>query len=264
MKIVAIGGGNNSNIKKTGEPKIYEHDNINKEIIRLSNKKKPNVLYVTHASSPEYEVGSFNAFRNIFEKMYFCPVKLFSIKDLMDKEKTDKLIDWADVIYVGGGNTKQMMELWIKSGLDEKIKEVADRKVLCGTSAGGGCWFKYMCSDYLQMETGNPSAPFMHVKGLGLIDLVFNPHASDHGRMRGVENITELVNMRGLSLTDNMAIEIVDDEYKLIRGFSSEGLATEAILSYWENGKCNIEPVEESGLISNLIKNKNKQKKKQK
>ena len=264
MKIVAIGGGNNSNIKKTGEPKIYEHDNINKEIIKLSNKKKPNVLYVSHASSLEFEEGSFMAFKNIFEKMYSCPVKLFSIKDLLSQEKSDELLGWADIIYVGGGNTKSMLELWHKYGIDEKLKELSNDKVLCGTSAGGGCWFSYMCSDYLQMETGNMSAPIMEVKGLGLVNLIFNPHASEHGRMRGIENITSSVNMKGLSLTDNMAIEIVDDEYKLIKGYSSERLSIEAIISYWENGKYVMEPVEETGLISNLVSNKNKQKKKQK
>ena len=39
MKIVAIGGGNNSDIGKDGTPRIYEHENIDKEIIKLSGKK---------------------------------------------------------------------------------------------------------------------------------------------------------------------------------------------------------------------------------
>ena len=47
MKIVAIGGGNNSNIKKNGLPQIYEHETIDKEIISLTNKKNPNVLFIS-------------------------------------------------------------------------------------------------------------------------------------------------------------------------------------------------------------------------
>ena len=38
MTIVAIGGGNNSRIRKNGEPQVYEHENIDKEIISLTNK----------------------------------------------------------------------------------------------------------------------------------------------------------------------------------------------------------------------------------
>lgn len=262
MRIVAIGGGNNSNIKKTGEPKIYEHENIDKEIIRLSGKKSPNVLYVTHASSPEFETGGLRAIKNTYEKMYHCPVKLFSIGMLRDLDESRKLIDWADIIYVSGGNTKQLMELWFKTGIYDKLIEAGnENKVLCGTSAGGGCWFNYSCSDYLQMETGNIGAPFMPVKGLGLVNLVFNPHADEKGRMKGIKNNTELLKMNGLSLTNNMAIEIVDDEYRLIRGISSENVSIEAILSYWKNDKYIIEPVKENGLIDDLVNIKENEKK---
>ena len=259
MKIVAIGGGNNSNIKKTGEPKIYEHENIDKEIIRLSGKKRPNVLYISHASSPEFEEGSLKAIKNTYEKMYRCPVKLFSIEMLLDFNESCELLDWADIIYVGGGNTKQLLELWRKSGLDEKLIEAANNgKVLCGISAGGGCWFNYTSSDYLQMETGNPGAPFMPLKGLGLVNLIFNPHAGETGRMRDIKNITESIGLRGLSLTDNMAIEIVDDEYKLVEGISSEDYSREAIISYWDGREYMIEPVDKEGLISELSGNKKK------
>ena len=258
MKIVAIGGGNNSNIRKNGEPKIYEQESIDREIIRISGKKKPNVLYVSHASSPEYEEGSFNAIKNTYEKMYHCSVKLLSIDMLLKPEETDKLLDWSDIIYVGGGNTKQLIELWRGSGFDEKLIKASNDKVLCGISAGGGCWFKYTSSDYLQMETGNISAPFMPVKGIGLVGLIFNPHAGDHGRMKGIKNITELINLKGISLTDNIAIEIIDDEYKLIEGISSEGFAKEAIISYWDGTDYRIEPMEEKGLVSELIYGKKK------
>ena len=261
MKIVAIGGGNNSKVKKTGEPKIYEHDLINKEIIKLSGKKKPHVLYISHAMDIEYEERSFNAFKDIFLNMYSCPVKLFSINDLLYSEKTNELLNWAHVIYVGGGNTRRLLELWNNSGLDKKMIELANSdKVLCGTSAGGGCWFKYMCSDYLQMEKGDITQPLMPVEGLGLVNLIFNPHCADHGRMKGIKNLTELFGISGVSLTDNMAIEIVDNEYKLVKGTSSEGLATEGIISYWKDGKYNIEPLEENGLLSDLTKEKTYQK----
>lgn len=258
MKIVAIGGGNNSDIGKDGTPRIYEHENIDKEIIKLSGKKRPNVLFISHATSPLYEMGAFNKVCSTYGKMYNCPVKLFSMNMLNDIDNF-KLVDWADVIYVGGGDTKQMLDLWVKSGLDQKLIEASKTdKVLCGTSAGGGCWFKYICSDYLQMETGNPGAPYMAVKGLGLVDMIFNPHADDHGRMRSIKNIIEEYHMKGLSLTDNMAIEIIDDEYKLISGKSSKRFSTVGMISYWKNNDYIIEPLEEKGLISELVNNKEK------
>ena len=64
MRIVAIGGGNNSNIKKNGLPQVYEQENIDREIISLSNKEKPNVLFISHASDKEMELGSYNKIVN--------------------------------------------------------------------------------------------------------------------------------------------------------------------------------------------------------
>ncbi len=259
MKIVSIGGGNNSNIKKNNNPQIYEHENIDKEIIRLTNKKYPNLLYVSHASNDEYEKNSFKKIENTYGNMYHCPVKLFSSDMLGDFNKCNELLDWADFIYVDDGNTNQLMELWSKSGLCDKLVDlINDNKVFCGTSSGGGCWFKYTWSDYLQKKTGNPNSPFMEVKGLGLVDLMFNPHAGNTKRMHSITNITKQLNIRCLSLTDNIAIEIVDDEYKLIKGFSSEGYATEAIISYWEDGEYFIEPVKEVGLIDELVAGRKK------
>jgi dipeptidase E len=253
MKIVAIGGGNNSNITRDGLPKVYEHEVIDKEIIRLSGKTNPKVLYIPHAGEPRDMRGSFQKIVNTYGKMYDCNVKLFSFKTLKDEQLTNILLRWADIIYVGGGNTKQMMDLWHRFSLDEKLIKLADTdKVLCGTSAGGGCWFKYMCSDYLQMESGDPTAPFVPVECLGLVDLVFNPHADELGRMKGIKDVTQAVNLNGISINNNMAIEIIDDEYRIIQATPEKGHEHDAMLTYWYDGVYFGEPIIEDGTVSEL------------
>lgn len=84
MKIVAISGGNNSDIKKNGLPQVYEQETIDREIIALTNKSNPNVLYVSHASDEEDEYSSYNKIVSTYGKMYSCPVKLLSINMLKD------------------------------------------------------------------------------------------------------------------------------------------------------------------------------------
>lgn len=253
MKIVAIGGGNNSDIKKNGNPQIYEQEAIDKEIILLTNKSNPNVLFVSHASDKEFEFASYNKIVNTYGIMYSCSVKLLSIDRLKNNELTKWLVDWANIIYIGGGNTRKMIDLWKQYNFDELLKTAClQEKVLCGISAGANCWFNQSCSDYLQMESNNPNAPYVAVDGLGMIDLIFNPHANYKGRLEGMRDILKSYRKKGLSLSNNMAIEIVDDEYKLIEGISSDDEKIFATLGYWKNGEYYTQEVQRKGKIKQL------------
>ena len=47
-----------------------------------------------------------------------------------------------DVIFVGGGNTANMLAIWRVHGVDAVLREAWERGiVLCGVSAGSICWF---------------------------------------------------------------------------------------------------------------------------
>ena len=70
MKIVAIGGGNNSNIKKNGLPEIYEHEAIDKEIISLTDKEYPHILFISHASDRKDQTLSYRKILNTYEKNF--------------------------------------------------------------------------------------------------------------------------------------------------------------------------------------------------
>ncbi len=256
MKIMAIGGGNNSNINKKGLKKVYEHGPIDREIITLSNKSKPNILFISHASSEEDEIPNYNKIVNTYGKMYDCDTKLLSIDMLVDSSSTKELVEWADVIYAGGGNTRKMMELWKKYSFDHLLRSHLDDKVFCGTSAGASCWFSYACSDYLKMESQNMSAPFAMVEGMHMVDLILNPHANDEERMIGLKELLKESSINGLSLSNNMAIEIVDEEYKLVSGNPSSNENVFAELNYWKDGKYYREPISEKGLVKQLVMHK--------
>jgi len=62
--------------------------------------------------------------------------------------RLDSLINKADIIYVGGGNTKSMLAVWKDWGLD-KILRTAYRNgvVMSGVSAGAICWFQQGVTD---------------------------------------------------------------------------------------------------------------------
>ena len=53
-----------------------------------------------------------------------------------------------DVIYVGGGNSFQMLLVWRGHGIDKTLRRAWEQgTVLCGLSAGSLCWFEGSVSD---------------------------------------------------------------------------------------------------------------------
>jgi peptidase E len=53
-----------------------------------------------------------------------------------------------DVIYVGGGNTSNMLAVWQVHGMDAALARAYDAGVvLCGLSAGALCWFETGVTD---------------------------------------------------------------------------------------------------------------------
>lgn len=76
-----------------------------------------------------------------------------------------------DLIYVGGGNTANMLAVWRLHGVDRSLREAWERGVvLCGVSAGANCWFESSVTD----SFGQALQPLPD--GLALLPGSFCPH----------------------------------------------------------------------------------------
>src|SRR5271163_1862327 len=130
--IVAIGGGE---IRTRGTAAI------DREIIRLSNKKNPRLLFIPTASSDSERY--WKHVQEYFGKFLKCRTDvLFLIKEQPSREQIRRKILAADIIYVGGGNTLMMMRLWRRLGAGKfLISAYKNGVVLAGISAGSICWF---------------------------------------------------------------------------------------------------------------------------
>ena len=75
------------------------------------------------------------------------------------------------MIYVGGGNTANMLAIWRLHGVDVVLREAWSRGiVLAGVSAGANCWFEACSTD----SFGPDLAPLND--GLGFLAGSFCPH----------------------------------------------------------------------------------------
>ena len=234
-KIVAIGGGNIGELDSFGNKYPYETRPMDESIIKLSDSTKPNILFIGLAD-PKYSKLYYEDFKSVYTKNFNCVCDHLDLETLINKEKTINIFDWADIFYIGGGNTYTLISIIKKYGLDILLLEAYNQgKVMSGLSAGGMCWFKY----------GNSVIPYsdspkqlIKQECLGFIDSVFVPHCDEiNGHFENVENLLANERMVAISLSNCCAIEIVDDKYRLISADSSRyKIYPFGIKSYFYNG----------------------------
>jgi len=219
-KIVAIGGGE---IGRTGYP--IETTSIDQEIIKLSGKTNPKLLFLPTATNDSTEYIA--AVKRQFGDRLGCSIdNLLLISENNSHSECKEKILSADIIYVGGGDTEFMLEIWKQKGVDELLKEAYRQDiVLSGLSAGAICWF-------LGSQDSETNC-------LGLVNAYFCPHY-DGRNLKYSDRRQDFIDFLsdekefGLGVGDCTAIEIVDDRYRILS--SADFSMAEKI--WWENGVC--------------------------
>lgn len=168
-KIVAIGGG------ELSKGETYR---IDEEIVKLYGKEKPNVLFIPTASfEPE---GYCVRFRALYEEKLGGIVDvLYLLDNKLSESEIEEKIEWADIIYVGGGDTIHMLKVWKEKRVDKFLKDAYERgTLLSGLSAGSICWFKYGQSE-IEDEESEDGFEYIKIEGLGLINGFHCPHFNE-------------------------------------------------------------------------------------
>ncbi len=208
-KIIAIGGGR----LRTATPQTTT---IDREIVSLSGKARPRLLFIPTASLDPQDYC--DAVARQFGGRLGCRVdSLLLYRAPPSRGETREKILAADIIYVGGGNTLRMMRLWRRLGID-RLLDRARRQgtVLSGLSAGAICWFRQGNSDSRKFADAR-NKTLIKVAGLDFVDLLLCPHYdSEPHRQPALRKMMSKTAGVALALEDCCAIEIVDDHYRII------------------------------------------------
>lgn len=204
IKLVAIGGG---------EIKNNETLAIDNYIIELAARSHPKVLFIPTASSDsQIYVDRIKA---IYEKQLSCQVNVLRLMDSNTNVKEiERSIFETDVIYVGGGDTVMMINVWKNSGVDKLLLQALDRKsiVFAGLSAGAICWFEEGLTDV--KEAGKAIA-YQKIKGLGVLKGLFCPHFNIWER--GLTSHLSAIGIKSFVAADNCAALVLNNgEFKVI------------------------------------------------
>lgn len=157
-----------------GGPLLHAEARLEDELLRLAPSKQPIVCFLATAVADE--ARALVSFYEAFAPRACRPthVELFG----MPEDPAGRVAE-ADVIYVHGGNTANMLALWRLHGLDEALSSAWERgAVLGGWSAGGCCWFDAFVTDSFDAELRGCE------NGLGLVRGSFCPHYDSQAERR--------------------------------------------------------------------------------
>lgn len=166
-QIVPLGGGTFRSPRRNAR--------LNAWLLGLTGKARPRVMFLASATGehPGYVAQFFRAFRR-----HRCqPTHL----DLFHRTVANlrQAILAQDLIYVGGGNTANLLVVWRRHGVDRILREAWQQGiVLCGPSAGGICWFQAGVTDSF-----GPELQPLH-GSLGLLPGSFCPHYDSEAQRR--------------------------------------------------------------------------------
>ena len=202
-QIIAIGGGG---FGRNPNQRIIE-----KYIIDQSSVSKPNILFIPTASAEDksYTVNFYSCFNGLN-----CNPSHLNL--FQRTPRIEGLINKADIIYVGGGNTKSMLAVWKEWKLDKfLIKAYNKGTVLAGVSAGAICWFDTGITD-------SWASNLNYIDCLGILPGSCCPHYdSEKDRRPSVHKFIENEKIKSVyAIEDGAAIHFVDDApYKNISFF---------------------------------------------
>jgi peptidase E len=137
-------------------------------LLSLAGSARPRIAYLPTATGDSAE--SIVTFHRRFPADRCEPVTLTLFNRRVEDLRAFLLS--RDLIFVGGGNTANMLAVWRVHGVDEILREAWERGiVLCGGSAGSLCWFECGTTDSFNLDKLAP----LH-DGLGFLPGSHCPH----------------------------------------------------------------------------------------
>jgi dipeptidase E len=184
---------------------------IENHLLELSNKSKPKVLYFPFAAK-NYKKSNdrfMKLMNNLNADIYYM--------DLDSLNHFDKLLNEADILYIGGGVSDDLISLFKEKELDKILyKYLNTNKIYAGSSAGAMLYCK-ACMGDKDMYTDNfHNYNYKMVMGLGILNLSICPHYQNEDLIIYNDEIKKY-DYDAFGIEEDSAVIIKDNHFYIIK-----------------------------------------------
>ena len=184
-------------------------NNIESHLIKMTNKEKPNILYFPFAAN-DYIKSNLR-----FEKL--MNGLNANIKYMDNIDNFDELLNWADILYIGGGVSDDLYNLFIDNNLDKILYKYLDtNKIYAGSSAGAMLYTKISMGDKYMFNDNFHNYNYKMVKGLGILDISICPHYQNEDLIIYNDEIKKY-NLDSFGIEEDTAVIIENDYFYAVK-----------------------------------------------
>lgn len=139
-----------------------------------------NEAYVAIAAGRDegWLINELSLLKQYVKSVFFVNLRAYELSEIRDR------LSSADVVYIVGGTQLVLPQLFKQTGFDKLLAELAQDKVVLGTSAGANVLGSHIPSaEYWEDQYGDPDT-YLAELSLGLVDFNILPHygREDHPR----------------------------------------------------------------------------------
>ena len=182
---------------------------IERNLIKMTNKEKPNILYFPFAAK-DY-IKSNLRFKSLMNGLNANVIYMEDINNF------EELLKSADILYIGGGVSDDLYNLFIEKGLDKILfKYINTDKIYAGSSAGAMLYAKISMGDKYMFSDNFHNYNYKMVKGLGILNISICPHYQNDDLIIYNDEIKKY-NLDSFGIEEDTALIIKDNSFYVIK-----------------------------------------------
>jgi peptidase E len=194
-----------------GKGKDSTMNHIEDEMLKMTNKKNPIVLYCPYATKDMEK--SCLKFHNLMKNLE-CEIIDLSMDNIND---FDNLLNKADILYVGGGVSDDLVDIFKKYNLDKVLYKYLDsNKIYAGSSAGAMLYTKVAMGDKDMFSDNFHNYNYKMVDCLGILNISICPHYQNEDLIFYNDVIKEY-SLDSFGIEEDTAVIIDDNKYGCLK-----------------------------------------------
>jgi len=202
-----------------GKSKDSNENKIEKVLFSYSNKAKPKVLFCPYAAINKID-ASIDKFKKLINDID-CEIINMTLDNILD---FDKLLSECDILYIAGGVSDDLVDIFKRYNLDRILKKYLDsNKIIIGSSAGAMLFTAISMGDKYMFSDNFHNYNYKMVNCLNLLNISICPHYQNDDLVVYNDEIKKY-NLPSFGIEEDTALVIDHDNIFVLKDFKNKSI----------------------------------------